>query len=116
MFTYKTFNNIAEDGLAVMASKNIKDVSENPDALMLRSHKLLADFLELDIRVPASTESTATGAAITAGIGFGVFSPKKVLEKSFNQPTIYSPRESILDIADREKWKQFLELLMQAYS
>lgn len=42
MFTYKTFNNIAEDGLAVMASKNIKDVSENPDALMLRSHKLLA--------------------------------------------------------------------------
>jgi D-3-phosphoglycerate dehydrogenase len=43
MFTYKTFNNIAEDGLAVMASKNIKDVSENPDALMLRSHKLLAE-------------------------------------------------------------------------
>ena len=42
MFTYKTFNNIAEDGLAVMAAKNIKDVSENPDALMLRSHKLVA--------------------------------------------------------------------------
>ena len=42
MFTYKTFNNIAEDGLAVMASKNISDVPENPDALILRSHKLLA--------------------------------------------------------------------------
>lgn len=42
MFTYKTFNNIAEDGLAVMAAKNIKDVSEHPDALMLRSHKLVA--------------------------------------------------------------------------
>ena len=40
MFTYKTFNNIAADGLAVMASKNIKDVSDNPDGLMLRSHKL----------------------------------------------------------------------------
>ena len=78
--------------------------------------QLLADFLELDIRVPASTESTATGAAITAGIGFGIFSPKQVLEKSSNQPTIYSPREGILDIADRKKWKQFLELLMQAYS
>jgi glycerol kinase len=78
--------------------------------------QLLADFLELDIRVPASTESTATGAAITAGIGFGIFSPKQVLEKSSNQPTIYSPRDGILDIADREKWKQFLELLMQAYS
>ena len=40
MFTYKIFNNIAADGLAVMASKNIKDVSDNPDGLMLRSHKL----------------------------------------------------------------------------
>lgn len=43
MFTYKTFNNIAADGLAVMASKDIKDVSENPDGLMLRSHKLSAE-------------------------------------------------------------------------
>ena len=43
MFTFKTFNNIAEDGLAVMASKNINAVSENPDALMLRSHKLVAE-------------------------------------------------------------------------
>ena len=43
MFTYKTFNNIAEDGLAVMASKKINEVSENPDALILRSHKLVAD-------------------------------------------------------------------------
>ena len=43
MFTYKTFNNIATDGLAVMASRNIKDVSDNPDGLMLRSHKLSAD-------------------------------------------------------------------------
>ena len=43
MFTYKTFNNIAKDGLAVMASRNIKDVSDNPDGLMLRSHKLSAD-------------------------------------------------------------------------
>ena len=43
MFTFKTFNNIAEDGLAVMASKNINAVSENPDALILRSHKLVAE-------------------------------------------------------------------------
>jgi len=43
MFTYKTFNNIAADGLAVMASKDIKDVSDNPDGLMLRSHKLSAE-------------------------------------------------------------------------
>ena len=43
MFTYKTFNNIAADGLAVMASKDIKDVSDNPDGLMIRSHKLSAE-------------------------------------------------------------------------
>jgi D-3-phosphoglycerate dehydrogenase len=42
MFTYKTFNNIAEEGLSVMAARNIQDASENPDGLMLRSHKLVA--------------------------------------------------------------------------
>jgi len=42
MLTYKTFNNIAEEGLSVMASRNIQDASENPDGLMLRSHKLVA--------------------------------------------------------------------------
>lgn len=78
--------------------------------------QLLADFLGLDIRVPASTESTATGAAITAGIGFGIFSTEKTVEKGSNQLTIYSPREGILDISDHEKWKQFLKVLMQAYS
>lgn len=43
MLTFKTFNNIAEDGLAVMASKNINAVSEHPDALILRSHQLVAE-------------------------------------------------------------------------
>jgi D-3-phosphoglycerate dehydrogenase len=42
MFTYKTFNNIAEEGLSVMALRNIQDASEDPDGLMLRSHKLVA--------------------------------------------------------------------------
>lgn len=78
--------------------------------------QLLADFLGLDIRVPASTESTAIGAAVTAGIGFGLFSTGKNLEKKSNQLTIYSPREGILDHDDRKKWKQFLDVLMQAYS
>ena len=43
MFTYKTFNNIAEDGLALMAARNIKETSDNPDCLILRSHKLAAE-------------------------------------------------------------------------
>ena len=42
MFTYKTFNNIAEEALSVMASRNIQDASGDPDGLMLRSHKLVA--------------------------------------------------------------------------
>lgn len=43
MFTYKTFNNIAEDGLALMAARNITETSDNPDGLILRSHKLAAE-------------------------------------------------------------------------
>lgn len=42
MFTYKTYNNIAEEGLSVMAARAIKDTSDNPDGLILRSHKLVA--------------------------------------------------------------------------
>ena len=78
--------------------------------------QLLADFLGLDIKVPSSTESTATGAAITAGIGFGIFSSDQISEKISNQTTIYSPREGILDTSDHKKWKEFLKILMQAYS
>ena len=66
--------------------------------------------------MPTNTESTAIGAAVTAGIGFGLFSTEKNLEKKSNQLTIYSPREGILDYDDRKKWKQFLDVLMQAYS
>ena len=78
--------------------------------------QLLADFLGLDIRVPASTESTAKGAAVTAGIGFGLFSTEKNAEKRLNQAKTYLPREGILDPSDHKKWKKFLEVLMQAYS
>jgi glycerol kinase len=77
---------------------------------------LLADFLGLDIRVPAITESTAIGAAISAGIGIGLFSAEKTLEKRPDQLTIYSPREGIFDAPDHQKWKEFLKVLMQAYS
>jgi len=78
--------------------------------------QLLADFLELDIRVPASTESTASGAAMTAGIGHGIFSPIKTLLQSPSQSTVYTPRESIFDNADLEEWRRFLKVLMQTYS
>jgi glycerol kinase len=78
--------------------------------------QLLADFLELDIRVPVSTESTAIGAAISAGIGIGIFSAEKTLEKRPDQLTIYSPRKGIFNTSDHQKWKEFLRVLMQAYN
>jgi glycerol kinase len=78
--------------------------------------QLLADFLELDIRVPASTESSATGAAITAGIGHGLFSSREELKQASRQLTVYTPRDGIRDLEDIKKWREFLQLLMQAYN
>jgi glycerol kinase len=66
--------------------------------------------------VPASTESTASGAAMTAGIGHGIFSPTKTLLESSSQSSIYKPRESIFSNADLEEWRKFLKVLMQTYS
>jgi D-3-phosphoglycerate dehydrogenase len=40
MFTYKIFNTIAEDGLSILKAHDFKLSSENPDGLILRSHKL----------------------------------------------------------------------------
>ena len=102
---------LAEDGI------NIQNLAI--DGGMATNEKfcqLLADFLELDIRVPASTESTASGAAMTAGIGHGIFSPIKTLLQSPSQSTVYTPRESIFDNADLEEWRRFLKVLMQTYS
>ncbi|KRO40877.1 MAG: glycerol kinase [SAR86 cluster bacterium BACL1 MAG-120920-bin57] len=77
--------------------------------------QLLADFLELDIHVPASTESSAIGAAITAGIGHGLFSSKRELKQASRHLTVYTPRDGIRDAKDFERWREFLQLLMQIY-
>jgi glycerol kinase len=77
--------------------------------------QLLSDFLELDIHVPASTESSAIGAAITAGIGHGLFSSKQELKQASRHLTVYSPRDGIRDARDLERWREFLQLLMQIY-
>ncbi|MDB9947325.1 3-phosphoglycerate dehydrogenase family protein [Gammaproteobacteria bacterium] len=78
MFTFKTFNNIAEDGLAVMASKNINAVSENPDALILRSHKLVTEEFGLKL-----------SAIARAGAGFNNIPVKNATDLGvvvFNTP------------------------------
>ena len=45
MFNYKTFNNIAEDGLDILRNKKFKEVSEKPDGILLRSYNIsIKDF------------------------------------------------------------------------
>jgi len=78
--------------------------------------QLLADYLELNLNVPASTESTALGAAITAGFGHGIFSSQAEVQQSPELITIYSPREDFKDVEDLAKWREFMQLLMGAYN
>ena len=40
MFNFKTFNNIAEDGLDILRSNQFKEVSEKPDGILLRSYNI----------------------------------------------------------------------------
>ena len=47
MFNFKIFNNIAEDGLKILRQNKFKEVSEDPDGILLRSHNLAEeDFNE----------------------------------------------------------------------
>ena len=54
--------------------------------------QLLADFLGQEVHVPSSLESTAIGAAITAGIGANVFSIDDLQKTHSSSATIYHPR------------------------
>ena len=40
MFNFRAFNNIAQDGLKILLNQKFKEVSKNPDAILLRSHNL----------------------------------------------------------------------------
>ena len=72
MFTYKTFNNIAEEGLSVMAARNIQDASENPDGLMLRSHKLVATEFGNNLSAIARAGSGVNNIPIEEATDLGV--------------------------------------------
>lgn len=45
MYKYQTLNNIAPEGVEVLSNQKYAEVSENPDGLLLRSHKLLESDL-----------------------------------------------------------------------
>ena len=72
MFNFKTFNNIAEDGLEILRDNNFQEVPENPDGLLLRSHALTEeDFgnnLKCVARAGAGTNNIPIDEATKQGI------------------------------------------------
>ena len=46
MFNFRAFNNIAQDGLKILLNQKFKEVSKNPDAILLRSHNLSNEDFE----------------------------------------------------------------------
>ena len=78
--------------------------------------QLLADFLGQEVQVPSSLESTAIGAAITAGIGANVFSIDDLQKTHSSRATIYHPRDSVFDQKDLTEWRKLLRLLLDAYN
>ena len=77
--------------------------------------QLLSDYLYQEVIVPSSLESTAVGAAITAGLGANLFSIDE-LKRGDKNSTTYKPRQGILDSEDLSKWRKFLSVLMDAYN
>jgi D-3-phosphoglycerate dehydrogenase len=72
MFNFKTFNNIAKDGLRILADNNFKEVSDNPDGLLLRSHPLsnedFGDNLKCVARAGAGTNNIPIQEATKKGV------------------------------------------------
>ena len=77
--------------------------------------QLLSDYLCQEVNVPSSLESTAIGAAITAGLGANYFSINE-LHGGETSSVIFKPREGIFDPEDLTKWRKFLSVLMAAYN
>ena len=78
--------------------------------------QLLADFLGQEVQVPSSLESTAIGAAITAGLGAHFFSINNLQNNQLSNATIYQPRERVFDPNDLTEWRKFLRVLLDAYN
>ena len=78
--------------------------------------QLLADFLGQEVQVPSSLESTAIGAAITAGLGAHFFSINNLQNNQLSNATIYQPREKVFDPNDLTEWRKFLRVLLDAYN
>ena len=78
--------------------------------------QLLADFLGQEVQVPSSLESTAIGAAITAGLGAHFFSMNNLQNNQLSNATIYKPKDKVFDPNDLTEWRKFLRVLLDAYN
>ena len=78
--------------------------------------QLLADFLGQEVQVPSSLESTAIGAAITAGLGAHFFSINDLQNNQLSNATIYKPKDKVFDPNDLTEWRKFLRVLLDAYN
>ena len=72
MFNFKTFNNIAEDGIDILRNNKFKEVSEKPDGILLRSYNIsdkdLEDSLLCIARAGAGTNNIPIEDATKKGI------------------------------------------------
>ncbi|MBD63354.1 MAG: 3-phosphoglycerate dehydrogenase [Gammaproteobacteria bacterium] len=72
MYNYKTYNNIALEGISILANNKFTEVSSNPDGLLLRSHKItnkdFDDKLLCITRAGAGTNNIPIEEATKKGI------------------------------------------------
>ena len=72
MSTYKTFNNIASEGITTLADRKFLEVTDNPEGLILRSHKLVKEefgnALSCIARAGAGVNNIPIADATNAGI------------------------------------------------
>jgi D-3-phosphoglycerate dehydrogenase len=72
MFNFKTFNNIAEDGLDILRQNNFREVSKNSDGILLRRHNLAKEDFEDNLlciaRAGAGTNNIPVDDATKKGI------------------------------------------------
>ena len=72
MFNFKTFNNIAEDGLDILRNNQFKEVSQKPDGILLRSYNIsdkdFEDNLLCIARAGAGTNNIPIEDATKKGI------------------------------------------------
>ena len=78
--------------------------------------QLLADCLGQEVQVPSSLESTAVGAAITAGIGAHFFSIDDLQKMQSGNGTIYEPRSKVFNSNDLIEWRKLLRVLIETYN